>query len=1239
MKKFSKIFLVLLTLSLVFGAMFSVVSSAAAGESREFLNVSTFSSVNGTQNFYNDFETSANSGDYGIVTGQNNDGAKTVYVTGENGNHYYRYENNGTKSGSKTAEMYYKLTGWGDNATSYKAGDIGGYDYAVIDFEMGTDKYVYKVNGTYHTASTLDEIPDNADPDSIDLAYIDGMAFNLHARASATAGSFSKCSEFYKDMLLYTVKDPETGDWYVGNGSTYAGSTAKIKLANDIGVFDHITYAVKTVRKAKIDSANPDLASSEFYVFINGEYLTGGPMGTKEVYEVVNLAWMRFSLSKEQYNDRYAICLDNFAINWYDQGYVSEGYGIDDYIKNGDYALNKHLYICDEIVYDTSYSFVGSPTAAELVHEDGSSDKYSNVFAAKTNIQAGDFVHMYKNIDDFTPSSFDINNVTFVSHNGSTLSLSKEAQEFYKLQHTGDRYTIRLATGGITLNWYDGINEAPIKTQSIVPYVAPTNDSEKLKIFGKVMYDGNSATIQILDTSKPNLWLWDKDGDKVGDTPLASLFVAYSVEGLNKLLEAGINEVNIYPVYSTLSLMYSIETMASNGGEKPDFIVQNYDYKSFTDFDTLQNALKNIKSGEEVKVTLYSDYEMSEDAVITIPKGATVNFDLNGHKITSIASVFEVSEAATFNLYSTKQNASIDASAIITSNGIDACTVNIGTISGIEGANASNVSFSAQNVINLSGSSSDAANANKIVINLNGGKYISTSDDSILFPISEMDMVINVSDAEIETNYIAFSVYNQYNTSADINIVNSKIMAYSTIGTWTNSCKMYIEGSIVAGLNLKSAGITLGLYNLISATEFDANSIRTLSGATLALASAGKLLVADLECNVLTYDPSVDMASRPELFRNIVIKPVAWLTPSGELYATTYWVEGSEITIGDVSADKFGIDTTKQSNGWFTYAYNTWEAGESTTIGGVTYDIVYKPVATKIVQSLDKVYVSLGISDTFTYNIYIPTPEIEGAEIVFDYSVNELTGFFDKNGNPILAGVSKNVTVGDESGYTRLTGDIAVDAFTADTVVIKYMVNGVLLEKTVTVDIFEYADKVDAAYGCGTDESKLVHAMLQYKLEVYKSAMGDAASSAIILMVEDQLYCHGSSCKCGDVVYNAPEENVDYSAIASLVKGFAYTLELDGVGEEYASSYSFSIYFKKDSGVAEVSLTGAEFVKYETDAYIEYRCTIASSDLAEVIEFTVDGTTASYSLAKYIEETNSSFAKALYVISSAESQQ
>lgn len=1231
MKKFSKIILVLLTLSLVFGAVFSI--SASAATTAEMLNVS-----GAANNKYSDFD-SVNTIVPAFAWASGSKG--NVIVTKKvdsNGNTYVNYAAKTKNSTStSTIEGWVPVAdyGWGPQRNGQS--NIGAHDYVTIDFEIGTDKYSYKdAAGVWHTVDKFTDIPEAyrpADPHTA-LAFYNGMSININGRgADVLSSAGAKNSNEKNFAFIYTVQDATTGKWYLSADNKY--SAGDLELSNELGVYDHITYVFQVKRTFDTKrTTDYNFNGTKAHAFLNGEFLCTSNVSTDHDSTAPNA--IRFFIPEA---DRTSFCVDNVAINWYghremkssvsgsvtfykystvDTVYKSEGYGIDDYITSNDY-LTKPLYMCDEVVYGVNYSFVGSPTAVELIHEDGTTDKYSNVFAATQNVKAGDFVHMYKNVPSFTPSSFDIDEVTFVSHKGSTLTLSDEAKEFYKLQHTGDRYTIRLATGGITLNWYDGVNETPVKTQSLVPFVAPTNNSKSLNIHGEIVVTDNTATIDILRG-----WKWDKDNDKVGESDLDEIFKAHTVEGLNKLMEQGILVVNIYPIYETLPLLYTVETMDSEGIANPDFLYD--DYESFTDFDSFISAVSGIK---EAKVTLYADLAnpalLEEVHSIDIAKNAIVNFDMNGHSITSTTTLFAVSEKSQFNLYSTEAGAQIEAPAVIGSAGIDACEVNI---------DGENLEVTADSVLSLVGSADDVANANKIVININGGKYTGTEYSSVLFHISEMDMIINITGADIaiDPDATAFSVNTAYKTSAEINIVDSKIIADSAIGSWSNTCKMYIENSVVSGLDLSVSGITLGAYNLIGATEFDASSIHTTGDVTLALASEGKLTVSGVNVNVLTYDASVDAASRPAPFDEIAIDSVLWLAPDGSTYATTYWVAGSEIDISSISADSFGIDKNIEGNGWFTFAYSTWE--RDTAAQGV----VYKPVAKKIVQALDEVYVSLGISNNFMYNIYIPTPEVEGEyDIVFDYAINNSTGFFAVNGTPILDGVAKNVTVKDKAGYTRLTGDIAADEFAADTVVIRYMVNGQLLEKTITIDIFEYADKVDAAYGCGTDESKLVYAMLQYKLAVYKAAKGNAASSAIILAVEDQLASHGINCKCGEVSYTAPEESVDYSAIASLVKGFAYTLELNGVAKEYESSYSFSIYFKKDSGVTAVS--GAEFVKYETADYIEYRLSgINVSDLNEVIEFSVDGTAATYSLAKYIADSNSEFAKAMYVIAAAAQQ-
>ena len=1248
MKKFSKIFLVLLTLSLIFGTVMSVVASAATEDCCEMLSVSGAS-----HNLHSDFESS-NTGSHKIVpafawaSGQKGN----VYVTtktGSDGNTYVNYSaKNKESTSSSTIEGWVPVSDYSYANQRNGQSNIGAHDYVTIDFEIGTDMYSYKDSkGVWHTVSEFEDIPAEyrpAEPHRA-LALYNGMSLNINGRGApdlSSAGSSASTESNF--TFVYTVQDSETGKWYLGSKSSYgADDGVYIELSNQVGVFDHVTFVFQVVRTA--DSARTtgyNIKNTKIYTFLNGEYLTASNMNV--AHDSVAPNAIRFFVPEA---DRTSLCLDNVAINWYghrsmvtessgsatiykystpDSVYSSAGYGLDDLITSGDYA-KKPIYLCEDVAYGVNYSFVASRTAAELVHLDGTVAKYANAFVASQNVCAGDFVHMYASFYDFTPANAEVDEVTFISYNGTALTLSDVANQFYKLQHTGDRYTIRLATDGIVIKWLDkkGDDANVLKQHVLIPFVAPSNESDELQIFGGVTYENNTAKIGILKS-----WVWDNK--VIEGIELADIFNANSVETLNKFMEMGLEEIVLVPEFEAKDLVYAILPADAEQGAYPDFVVDDYDYDSFTDSLTFVDAVNKITANDDVKIVLYSDVNMINDDLITVAEGATLNLDLNGHIINSTVEdpIIKIFEGSVLNLYSTVAGGCIKSKTIITSKDIDSATINIGEMLDEEDnviAAGDNIKLEADSIIFLAGSDKDVANSKKITINLNGGVYYSTKDSySVLFNISEMDMVINISDAYIDA-VTAFDQLSNVAASAEISISDSTVIASRVIGDWSKSNKMAITGSKIVGLNLSCENVVLGSSNYVKATNLNSGNIAVSKGVNVLFASEGKL---NLTISGSSYNFSFATFVEKTDLTDVDIVDVIWLDPNGDEYATTYWVAGSVVDKSLVSADGFGIDKSTE-NAWFTKAYSTWKKADGTDDVVTATSNKFQPVAERPVESLSAVHVSLDISDTFKYNVYLPTP-VSG--VVFDCEQGSGTGFFDENGNLITSGVFKNVTVNETAGWTQLSIEVAADSFVADTIVIRFNVGNYYLTKTITLDIFDYINKVEAAYDGCTDEVQLVYAMLAYKLDVYKKATGSDADIDIILAVEDQIVLHKASCTCKEVNYDATVENVDYSAIAATVKEFAYTLELDGT-DNFAASYAFSIYFHKAGAPEAVSVAGKQLVKFVTDEYVEFRLSLSLADLNDVIEINVDGITVTYSLAKYVAETDSSLAKALYVISAA----
>ena len=528
MRKFSKILTVLLTLALLCGTILSVVAQAEETESRESLNITGVS-----HNKYTDFESTMSNGThYVTLVGQNDTNVKKEYVTVD-GNTYGRYSSKGHNNVTGSAEVYLTLSDY--SLANQRAGiaNIGAHDYTVIDFEIGTDKYVFSfkvpvsikttvsvsdksvadsVTETtatevlYKTVATVEEYEAFvADPsllqqyvketltsttttkdkpsagvntittvektygavasvnNDLGLAFIHGMAVNVHGRAAdvlSNPGNTTNRKEIYSGFMFYTVKD-SNGVWYLSVNDKY--SSDDIKLTNEIGKFDHVTYVLKASRTAdSAKSTGYSISGSKAYMFVNGEFVKEASMGIGS-YESCSPAWLRLSVGNAgQNNDKFSVCIDNVAINWYgyramntevvdsktyykystvDTVYKSEGYGIDDYINNKDY--NRYgLWVCEDIVYGTDY-----------VNPNG----VKNINAQISALNPGDTLAIDKTYTNVS-IPVDIINFTVVANNGAKFTLDAASAANYTVSESvnGDvtTYILNAKTSQFVNNTY-----------------------------------------------------------------------------------------------------------------------------------------------------------------------------------------------------------------------------------------------------------------------------------------------------------------------------------------------------------------------------------------------------------------------------------------------------------------------------------------------------------------------------------------------------------------------------------------------------------------------------------------------------------------------------------------------------------------------------------------------------------------------------------------------------------------
>jgi hypothetical protein len=1113
------------------------------------------------------------------------------------------------------------------------------------DFDLGFDQYKYVyIDSDGLQAETLDV---NNVFGMTEVSSLKDIAADKYFKMPAVPDNFKIYFEAYcnggekNHGVSYNFLTDEDGTIYVSNKASLTGEGAvNIRLSNKVNVYDHFTLIYR------ISDSNPESTTNgnkiELFLFVNGQFLADASntahesvtqFSIKRLYYAFTKATGSVSDSTFKRVDNFSIAFDNVAANYYTASDYVEG-GIYDYIWSEDFQ-SRSLMDCKDVVYNGDYIKPGAPKIAIVTTPEGSVDCFTRN-SLYQSLSDGAFVETSMSILNYTPDE-SIKEITFISVDGATVSLSPEASEIYKMQHTGDRYNVVLANDStMSINWYDaaGANGKVIKTTKLVPMVTTRSS---LKIYGAVDRSNESSpTIEIFQK-----WMWDVDGDGVGDEEANKILGRkFTVAQINtELREKGINEINMVPVYKTCALAYALEKYNPET-ESFEFYAPDKNYAKFVDINSIETALSKIAEDEEVYLTVYADVEVYEG--LSIPEGVTLNFDLNGHAVTlfDATSLFILSDNATLNLYSKKAGAKVEGSTVLASNDAEFCKVNIGKFLDSEGntvAEGDNVTVSAASLLSDSFSAAE--------IDLDGGNYIGTSSKGALFRVSAAGTKLNISDAYVLTTAGASAIAVASSaTAAEISIADSDVYVGTlngtdyTVGsfvdTWFATSKLYVENSVVLGYK-NNSGMSLGAGNAFNAVCDDKLVDLSLAGGVkAAFANSGAAKKA-VSVNVpgqtsVALEVEITLLTVKELSESgYSIKEVKWLTPAGDVSSTSYWVAGSVVNYFASTKD---FETVVTGNGWFNVGYGGWvnAAGASDFTVPQNAECSFKP-AEKYLPVFNSAKVNLTVCDGLAYNLYVPTPSVNGYTMSF-------VGFFDADGNALTT-VKNNVTLDGVAGWAKLVGMFANNEFESDTVVVKYTVNGQTVSANVAVDMFNYVYKASEAYPCGTAESKLIYAALTYKYEVFmkSDASNDekAAAERNVKMYLDSV--HGADCECADVDYVAPDITANDASIKSLVTSYSYSLSVDS--ENGASSkYAFSIVVPKSAGVSAATINGynAEVI----DLGDSYEFTVSGLVLGELcdnisISLTKSGSavSGSYSLAKYIEETDSSFAKALYVLS------
>ena len=549
MRKFSKIFAVAITLCIIFGVLCTSVFAEEITASKDLKvkaeGISNVARIDFEENGAGDMSYSASKSSgiadstygWGVVRSST---IQDVLVQQQLGldntttNNYLRFR---------------RLEGGGDTAQSapyweYYIGkystpshQVSEYSYAVADYDFSCDEYEYTLNGeTFYGA----EVPEGAT--NVHLNYPSTYNMYMILRADNEKGKAGLTTY----LQLYVIKNPEDNKHYCSANATFEADK-DVPLYDIAGAWNHISMVVET------DKTN--YRNSMLRYYCNGILVAEAKANTKSA-DFIQFDSVRYNVSANVVTsgEHYTFCIDNLACNYYAYDYESgpDVYGIDDYYADPDHK-NINLSNCEDIVYNSSYSYYGTPTpySAVLEHTDGTFDYSYNIKSALALIQDGDFVTVSRDVNNYIPQTQDIKNVTFIAESGAKFTLGGSAQEFYKLQNSGNRYTIKLASDdAMKLTWYDseGENRKSVKEQKLLPLFVPNDSAPELNIYGKIDKTLENPTIEILDR-----WEWDINNDGYSDKKSLS---SLTVSDINELREQGITELSLVPIYTVQPLIF-----------------------------------------------------------------------------------------------------------------------------------------------------------------------------------------------------------------------------------------------------------------------------------------------------------------------------------------------------------------------------------------------------------------------------------------------------------------------------------------------------------------------------------------------------------------------------------------------------------------------------------------------------------------------------------------------------------
>lgn len=530
MKKFSKILVALLSLSLLV-AVFSVVSAAAdskTGSAR--LNI-----TKDPYNVYNDFSEGKTGTNVTWGQATENDGDQAVGVNISYNSGYFRiWGSGGQPSHAGNSGKYWAINyNQGAKAGIIKS-NLFETDYTVLDFEFAADRYTFSytadvqrtVTGgknftenltatTLYTTATLEEVEEyfnnpallegefsvttskgttkyatqtdvvsnvQIDESSLTPSYLEGAmlgsALLTSKAAISSTASVSRANAV--SFGIYIVRDTE-GNWYFSNSNSYKADATNYRLSNKVGVADHISIV--------FDNGISNEGYITYTIYMNGEYYYANKLSAyaASTYTYIAVRGTGFILpAASKAESKYSLMIDNVGYNWYRANPVVDDvhttswehynsgakYGVDDLITDLKAGVINPIYNCEDVLYKSDYYSSNGAVIVDNNPDDDAEGEYVSLSAyvpdLLTKIKNGAKVTVEIDVDNFdVPDGVD--NFT-LSYNARKVNLSFSDsfnEKFLCLPNGKDSYTVRTLIDSDYVKFNYSVGGALVKSTRI----------------------------------------------------------------------------------------------------------------------------------------------------------------------------------------------------------------------------------------------------------------------------------------------------------------------------------------------------------------------------------------------------------------------------------------------------------------------------------------------------------------------------------------------------------------------------------------------------------------------------------------------------------------------------------------------------------------------------------------------------------------------------------------------------